>query len=226
MSLKYIYLFIYLFIWLHQVLVVAGTQDLQFLLRNAVFGCAKGTLCCDLWDLAPWPGIEPGSAVLAVQSLKPLAHQGSPSTLLERGLSCGLYSCHQPSAPAGHFARAYIHTWRREVACCGAPQNCLSFLPASLGWTIRKSSSTLDFSLKDLLCLECSASLTLMTSSGISFMSLCPRTGEVFSNHLIEYQPLSQSLFPFLALFFFQSTYHALPKNLFVYLSSVFFDWK
>ena len=184
-----IYIYIYTFIYLAAPSLSCGRHTGSSVLVEEcrVFGCGKGTLCCDLWDLAPWPGTEPGSAVLAVQSLKPLARQGSPSTLLERGLSCGLYSCHQPSAPAGRSARAYMHTWRREVACSGAPQNCLSFLPASLGWTISKSSSTLDFfSLKDLLCLECSASLTLMTSSGISFMSLCPRTGEVFSDHLIE----------------------------------------
>ena len=39
----------YLFIWLRWVLVAAyGT-----------FSCSLQTLSCGMWDLAPWPGIEP-----------------------------------------------------------------------------------------------------------------------------------------------------------------------
>ena len=34
-----------------------------------------GVFSCDVWDLAPWPGIEPGSPALGAQSL---SHQGSP----------------------------------------------------------------------------------------------------------------------------------------------------
>ena len=43
---------IYLFIWLRQVLVLA---------------C--GIFSCGIWDLVPWPGIEPGPPALGVRSL-------------------------------------------------------------------------------------------------------------------------------------------------------------
>ena len=48
--------------WLCQVLVAArGIFDLC---------CGVQTLSCDsMWDLIPWPGIEPGSPALGVQSL-------------------------------------------------------------------------------------------------------------------------------------------------------------
>ena len=44
-----IFIFIYLFIWLSQVLVTA---------------CEVFHLHCSLWDLVPWPGIEPGPPAL------------------------------------------------------------------------------------------------------------------------------------------------------------------
>ena len=48
----YLFLNICLFIWLCQILVVA-----------------HGIFSCGMWDLIPWPGIEPGSHALRAQSL-------------------------------------------------------------------------------------------------------------------------------------------------------------
>ena len=52
------FLFKYLFIWLCQVLVTAC----------GVFSCGMRTLNCCMWDLAPWPGIEPRTLALGAQS--------------------------------------------------------------------------------------------------------------------------------------------------------------
>ena len=35
---------------------------------------------CGMWDLVPWPRIEPGSPALSAES-QPLDHQGSPTAL-------------------------------------------------------------------------------------------------------------------------------------------------
>ena len=36
-------------------------------------------ISCCMWDLIPWPEIEPRSSVLGAQSLYPLGHQRSPN---------------------------------------------------------------------------------------------------------------------------------------------------
>ena len=43
------------------------------------FGCNLWALRCGLWNLVPWPGIEPGTPVLGMQSLSHWTNQGSPS---------------------------------------------------------------------------------------------------------------------------------------------------
>jgi len=53
----FIYL-VYLFMWLHQVLVVAC----------GIFTCSVQTLSCGMWDLVPQPGIEPGPPPFGAQS--------------------------------------------------------------------------------------------------------------------------------------------------------------
>ena len=53
------FLFKYLFIWLCQVLVTAC----------GVFSCGMRTLNCCMWDLVPWPGIEPRTLALGAQSV-------------------------------------------------------------------------------------------------------------------------------------------------------------
>ena len=60
----FIYLFIfsiYLCTWLCQVLVTAC----------GIFSCSMQTLSCGVWDLVPWPGIEPRAPALGAQSLSP-----------------------------------------------------------------------------------------------------------------------------------------------------------
>ena len=51
--------FIVLFIWLHQALIVTC----------GIFSCSMRTLSCGLWDLIPWPGIQPRFPALGTQSL-------------------------------------------------------------------------------------------------------------------------------------------------------------
>ena len=56
-----------------------GTQALQILLQHVgssvaafeIFSCSMRTLSCSLWDLAPWPGIDPGPPTLEVPSPGP-----------------------------------------------------------------------------------------------------------------------------------------------------------
>ena len=51
-------LFLYLFIWLCQVLVA----------KHGIFRCGMWTLSCGMWDLVPWPRIEPRPCTLGTQS--------------------------------------------------------------------------------------------------------------------------------------------------------------
>ena len=53
------FLNIYLFICLHWVLAAA----------HGIFSCSRRPLSCSVWDLAPWPRIEPGSPALGAWSL-------------------------------------------------------------------------------------------------------------------------------------------------------------
>ena len=53
------FLFIYLFIWLHEVLVAACR----------IFCCGMGILSCRMWGLIPWLGIKPGPPALGVWGL-------------------------------------------------------------------------------------------------------------------------------------------------------------
>ena len=50
--------FFLIFIWLHQVLAVAH--------RSLICGIRTGS--CSVWDLVPWPGVEPGPPTLGAQS--------------------------------------------------------------------------------------------------------------------------------------------------------------
>ena len=60
-SLQTFYLFyIYLFIWLQQVLLVTSQQ-------------------ANMWDLAPWPGIKPGPRAWGAQSLSPWTSRDVPA---------------------------------------------------------------------------------------------------------------------------------------------------
>ena len=55
----FISLFIYLLLWLHQVLVAA----------RVILSCSAEILSCSMWDLVPWPGTEPRPPELGVHSL-------------------------------------------------------------------------------------------------------------------------------------------------------------
>ena len=56
---KKILIYFYLFIWPHRLLVAAlGCPVSAAVCR--IFSRSMGTLSCGMWDLVPWPGIEPG----------------------------------------------------------------------------------------------------------------------------------------------------------------------
>ena len=64
----------HMFIWQHQVTVaVLGTSNLHSSMR---------TLSCSIWDLVPWPGIEPGPPALGTWSLSHWTTGKSSDTLL------------------------------------------------------------------------------------------------------------------------------------------------
>ena len=52
---------------------------LNLFVCTGIFGCNLWALRCGLWNLVPWPGIEPGPPVLGKQSLSHWTNQGSPS---------------------------------------------------------------------------------------------------------------------------------------------------
>ena len=56
---KKILIYFYLFIWLHRLLVAALGRPISAAACR-IFSYTMGTLSCGMWDLVPWPGIEPG----------------------------------------------------------------------------------------------------------------------------------------------------------------------
>lgn len=119
-------------------------------------------------------------------------------SFLKRGVSHTTYSCHGPHQPPDHSVLACPQSGY------SAPQNCLGFLDDSLRCSLSMSVYTLNFfSLKYVLCLECFS----LRHSNDELSHLLQ-----VSAHLSPYQRVllwlskratpSQSLFPFLALFF------------------------
>ena len=83
-------MFIYLFIWLHQFLVVAHRS---FVAACGIFIVARRIFSCSMWDLfscgmrdlvplVPWPGIELGPPALEVWSLNHWTTREVPKTVL------------------------------------------------------------------------------------------------------------------------------------------------
>ena len=68
--------YIYLFIWLHQVLVAA---------------C--GIISCSMWDLVPWPGIEPRPPALGTWSLSHWTTREVPVVFLMPAILTGVLIC-------------------------------------------------------------------------------------------------------------------------------------
>ena len=68
-GLSFFFFFFNLFIWLHQVFVAACR----------IFSRYIQSLGCGMWDLVPWPGIEPGTLhwALAAFAIGPLRGSGS-----------------------------------------------------------------------------------------------------------------------------------------------------
>ena len=75
---SFIYLFTCLFIWLSRVLVMVCR----------IFSWGMWTLSCSMWDLVPWPGIEPGTPALGAQSLSHWTTKESESERVKVTQSC------------------------------------------------------------------------------------------------------------------------------------------
>ena len=56
----------YLFIWLHWVLIAGSSIFVELC---GIFSCSREALSYEMWDLVPWPGIEPQPPALGVRSL-------------------------------------------------------------------------------------------------------------------------------------------------------------
>ena len=69
----FICLFVCLFVWLGRVLVEACWIFVAaygiLVTACGIFSCGMRTLTCSMWDLVPWPGIEPGPSALGAWSL-------------------------------------------------------------------------------------------------------------------------------------------------------------
>ena len=77
-----------------------------------IFSCSMQTLSWGMWDLVPWPGIEPRPPALGVWSLNHWTPREAPTPLLERQLlaPCLAMSQAPPSLPESRnleFRRAY-----------------------------------------------------------------------------------------------------------------------
>ena len=79
LSLSFFLIFIYVFVWLCWVLVVACRI---FVAACGIFSCSIQTLSCSMWDLVPWPGIEPRPPALWAWSLSHWTIREVPSTVL------------------------------------------------------------------------------------------------------------------------------------------------
>ena len=99
---------IYLFIWLHRVLVVA----------HRIFSCG-------MWDLVPWPWIEPRPPALGVWNLNPWP-PGKPSSVFEAlTVQCLVWHCHgeldpfcwpmPPAAGMAYFSDVVISVGFRKL---------------------------------------------------------------------------------------------------------------
>ena len=67
---------IYLFIWLHRVLVAARGV---LVAARGILVAACGIFSCGMWDLVPWPGIKPGPPELGARSLSHWTTREVPS---------------------------------------------------------------------------------------------------------------------------------------------------
>ena len=100
---------IYLFIHFN----CAGSE--LWYIGSLIFFVACKLLVVAMWDLVPWPGIQPGPPALGTQSLSPLDQQGNPTfqLLILPGLSLvrdiAMRSTFSPSTtPFFHFPKAHI----------------------------------------------------------------------------------------------------------------------
>ena len=55
-----------------------------FILLHQLFVVAHGIFSCGMWDLVPWPGIEPRPPALGVQTLSHWTTREAPNELLDK----------------------------------------------------------------------------------------------------------------------------------------------
>ena len=81
-----------LFIWLHWVLVVAC----------AIFSFVMQILSCSLWDLVPWPGIEPQLPAMRAKSIRHWTTREVPVCFFFFFLYLNLYAGQEATVRTGH----------------------------------------------------------------------------------------------------------------------------
>ena len=69
-------------------------------------------LSCSMWDLVPWPGIEPGSLLLGMWSLSHWSTREVPDTF-KKGLTCTLVQRWRGSGRGGIPSRGYLEMCMR-----------------------------------------------------------------------------------------------------------------
>ena len=83
LSHNYLFLFIFLFLfWIYLAApgLSCSTQDLRCMAGGIFLIAACRTFSCGMWDLVPWPGIEPGPPELATWSLSHWTTREVPTT--------------------------------------------------------------------------------------------------------------------------------------------------
>ena len=111
--------------WATREAVFLSSSSFFFFFKSLIFNLAvsdvsysMGTLSCGMWDLIPWPGIEPGLPALGTQSLSHWAHpDGNPLqySCLENPMDRGAWQATVFGvARVGHDWAAK-HTNTREV---------------------------------------------------------------------------------------------------------------
>ena len=79
---SYIFIFIFIYLAVLGLSLVAAWRT--FVVASGiffVFTCGKRTLSCGMWDLVPWPGIEPRPPALGARSLSHWTTREVPRTV-------------------------------------------------------------------------------------------------------------------------------------------------
>ena len=115
-----------------------GMRDLQSSLRHVAFSCCMRTLSHSMWDLVPWPGIEPESPALGAWNLSHWTTREVPNSLIFHFHSWEFF--HQVSTPLltksnpSDFRDHWIHALKIETQAPEIPNKSYFHLWRSFWW--------------------------------------------------------------------------------------------